>query len=1041
MRQLHVPTVTNHRCLPLAAGLLPILLLGLVLRPTVARVTPGGGDGPAADAIDYDRDIRPILAANCFACHGPDEGHRKAKLRLDQRDDAVRDRDGHAVIAPGKPDDSELIARVRSDEPTEVMPPPESGQTLSDTQKDLLERWIQGGAGYTEHWSFRPPVAAAPPAVPAAWAGRVKNPIDAFVFAKVAAAGLEPEPEADRPTLARRAALDLTGLPPDPAVLAAYLADPAADAFERYVDRLLESPRYGEHWARLWLDLARYADTKGYEKDQPRQIWRYRDWVIDAYNADVPFDRFTVEQLAGDLLPDATEAQRLATAFHRNTMTNDEGGTDDEEFRVAAVKDRIDTTMQVWMGLTFGCAKCHSHKYDPISHRDYYSVFAVFNQTEDADRSDDSPTAPMPSPDQRRRIAALEEQVRPLKAELAAASPSLDAKQRAWELSIAGASPWSTPTATRATATGGATLTTRSDGALIAGGPHPDTVTYTVELPVSGPITALRLEALKDPSLPNGGPGRNAGDQNAVVSEVQVGWLAADAAPDARPEPIALDTPRADFEQGGYPVAKAVDGDLNSGWAWSPKNAEPHVALFPLKAALAHRDGRLVVTLVQNYTKLSLGAFRLSTTTATPADLKPELRTLAELAALPVAARSGADAARLTETFRRQYGPTAALYAQLDAAEVALKAERAAIPNTPIVRELPADRRRVTKIHQRGNFLDPGDEVSAAVPATFGGLPEGVAPDRLGAARWLVSPANPLTPRVAVNRIWARLFGIGLVETEEDFGAQGAAPSHPELLDWLAVAFRDTHGWSQKALLKQIVTSATYRQGSRQDPAKVAADPRNRLLARSPRFRLPAEVIRDQALAASGLLSDRMHGPSVMPPQPDGLWRAAYSSLKWETSPGQDRHRRGLYTFWRRTSPYPAMTTFDAGSGEVCTIRRIRTNTPLQALVTLNDPAFVEAAGALGRRVLAGPEATVRDRAARALGLVLVRPASAVESDRVVALYQDALADYQADPAAAADLLRSASLTPAAGEPVAELAAWTVVGNVLLNLDETLTRP
>ncbi|MDA1053935.1 MAG: PSD1 and planctomycete cytochrome C domain-containing protein [Planctomycetota bacterium] len=750
------------------------------------------------ETVDFSREIRTILSAKCFACHGADDETREAELRLDRRDDAIAARDGEAAIVPGDAQTSELYRRITTDDPERRMPPPDSGHELTKEQIALLGRWIDQGAEYAQHWSFIKPMRPELPNVQNA--ELIKNPIDAFILAKLNEHQLGFAPEADRYALIRRLSLDLTGLPPTPEEADAFVRDDSPEAYERLVDRLLESQRYGEHWARMWLDLARYADTKGYEKDQPREIWRYRDWVIAALNADMPYDRFTLEQLAGDLLPDATPQQQLATAFHRNTMTNDEGGTDNEEFRVLAVKDRVDTTMQVWMGLTIGCAKCHSHKYDPITMREYYQFFAFFNQTEDADRPDDAPRIEAPTAEQSvARVALLS-----------------------------------------------------------------------------------KLEAL-------------------------------------RKEPEAAER------------------------------------ITTVEAELAGLTGQ--------------------------------------------------------------------------------------IQKTPVMRELAEDRRRQTFIHVRGNFLEPGDKVELGVPEAFGPLPEGVPRNRLGVAQWLTHPDNPLTPRVAVNRVWARIFGLGIVETEEDFGSQGVAPSHPELLDWLAVEFRDSLGWSMKQLCKTIVMSTTYRQSSQIDSAKQEADPRNQLLSRSPRFRLSAEAVRDQALAVSGLLSPKMFGPSVMPPQPAGIWQTTYSQLRWITSAGEDRYRRGLYTFLRRTSPYPSLLMFDAGSREICQIRRVRTNTPLQALVTLNDPVYVEAAGGLAVRILKEQNlADTTSRASRSFRIVLVRPPTQQETDRLVSLYESAWADFQADPAAVESLLESSNVAVAENPNKAELAAWIVVGNVLLNLDETLMR-
>lgn len=990
----------------------------------------------AEPEIDFTRDIRPLLSANCFACHGPDDKAREGELRLDTQTGAHADHAGTRAIVPGQPEASELIARINSTDPDLVMPPPKTGHKLTAAQRELLARWIKEGGVYTQHWSFRPLARPTPPAVTAA-PEQVRNPIDRFVLARLAKDKLKPEAQADPYTLLRRVSLDLTGLPPTLEEGEAFAQDASNEAYEKVVDRLLQSPHFGEHWARMWLDLARYADTKGYEKDQPRQIWRYRDWVIEAFNADLPYDQFTIEQLAGDLVPNATQSQILATAFHRNTMTNDEGGTDNEEFRVAAVKDRVNTTLQVWMGLTAGCANCHSHKYDPITQQDYYRFYALFNQTEDADRSDDSPTLAIPTAEQAAQIAKLEEQVKQRRADFWKPLTAEQTKeQEAWEASLARQIGWQPLKAESALSEKEATLAIQPDGAVLLSGTHAETdvVTLTAPLPAKK-VTAIRLEALTHASLPKQGPGRHKPDPNFVVSEFSVRLEAADAAP------IKLANPRADFSQQSWEVAKAIDGDGATGWAISPQQGQPHVAIFELAEPLTLESGKLVIKLTQNYPWLQLGHFRLSVTDADPKTLKPELASLSELALIERAKRSAEQQRMLDQAFREQQAEFAAIHKQIAASEAELKAIQQQIPKTPIFRELPADKGRVTRIHQRGNFLEPGDTVEPAVLTTFAPLPSEAPVNRLGAARWLVSKDNPLTPRVAVNRLWARMFGVGLVETEEDFGLQGASPTHAALLDWLATEFRDTHGWSWKKLCKTIVMSATYRQASNVTPEKLAADPKNALLSRGPRFRVSAETIRDQSLAVSGLLSPKLGGPSVMPPQPPGLWKAAYSSLKWETSPGEDRYRRALYTFARRTSPYPALMNFDAGSGEICLVRRIRTNTPLAALVTLNDPAFFEMSGALARRILREAKPEAEARAAHGYRLVLLRPPREAELKQALTLLQQTAEDYRRDSAAAKKLLAAANVKPEAGEEGAELAAWTVFGNVLLNLDEFLTKP
>jgi hypothetical protein len=772
---------------------------------------------PKGAPVDFNRDIRPILSKNCFACHGPDSAQRAAGLRLDQREAAVQKRrNGMVPIVAGRPEQSELVRRVRAADEAERMPPPETGHHLTAPQIAALERWIADGAPYAEHWAFVKPRPQPLPAVrDRSW---LRHGLDAFVLARLEQEGLRPTEEADRFTLLRRVSLDLRGLPPTPEEVDAFARDTAPDAYEKAVGRFLKDPAYGERWARMWLDLARYADSAGYGSDPLRTIWRYRDWVIDAFNRNLPFDQFTRDQLAGDLLPAPTLAQKMATAFHRNSMTNTEGGTDDEEFRVAAVKDRVDTTLQVWMGLTMGCAKCHSHKYDPVTQAEYYRFYAFFNQTADTDRPDERPVLPAPFPEQ-------------------------EAQNR-------------------------------------------------------------RIDA-----------------QIAAV-----------------PRPLAAPTPA---------LAAAL-------------------VLSPFQA---------------------------------PADLL------------------------------ESHGKIARLHRS-----------RPAVPTLPVMVELSADRRRETHVLVKGNFLSPGDKVEPGVPAAFHSLPPDAPANRLGVAGWLVAPDNPLTARVAVNRLWAQLFGTGLVETEEDFGTQGELPSHPELLDWLAGEYVRL-GWDTQALLRLIVTSATYRQSSKVTPESLAKDPRNRLLSRGPRFRLEAEMVRDQALALSGLLSRKLGGPSVYPPQPPGLWQAAFNGQRtWATSTGADRYRRGLYTFWRRTVPYPSMATFDAPSRELCSVRRVRTNTPLQAFITLNDPVYVEAAQALARRIVheGGPTAETRTRFG--LHLCLCRPPRPEQVEHLAALYRSEREHYGAN-AKEAQAMATEPLGPLpAGMEPAELAAWTVVANVLLNLDGVLTK-
>jgi hypothetical protein len=961
----------------------------LLLLPSVAL--------SAAEPVRFGRDVLPILSANCFACHGPDEKHRQAGLRLDVEADAKAKRRSGWPIAPGQPEKSLILARLTSSDPDVVMPPPQTHKQVKPEQIETLRRWIAEGAQWGRHWSFEPvtrPVIAG---------NSKQQPIDALVSAALAKKGLALRPPATPQVLVRRLWLDLVGLPPTPDIADRFAANPSPAAYEQMVDELLSRPQFGEHWARMWLDLARYADTKGYEKDRGRTMWPYRDWVVNALNTDMPLDRFTAEQLAGDLLPNPTEQQLIATAFHRNTMTNDEGGTDDEEFRVAAVKDRVDTTVQVWMGLTMGCAKCHTHKYEPISQAEYYSFYAFFNQTEDADRFDDAPTLEMLSPAEQEERKRLLARIQTLSRELSSLEESADRDYETEERK------WRAASVVEAISKGGATLTAQKDGAVSVSGKAPQEDDYSVTLTLlAGIHTALRLEVLPE-KLPSGelAVGRNGQNQNFVLSELMVELLEASGA-----RPLKLAQARAGFATEKGPITAALDGDEKTGWSVSPRTHERHSAIFNLADPLRlNSDAKLRVTISQQAGEvLTLRRFRLSTSDADPATLPP----------------------RADEPAIRK------LRDELASAYQAQKNFNENIVRLPVMRELAADKRRATKMHRRGNFLDQGDAVALGVPAAFHKLPDGAPLNRLGVAQWLVSRDNPLTPRVWANRVWARLFGSGIVETEEDFGALGSAPSNPDLLDWLAAEYRDG-GWSLKKLIKTIVLSATYRQASEITPVLREADPRNLLQSRGARFRLGAEAVRDQALAVAGLLSEKMGGPPVMPPQPAGLWRSTYNGKSWLDSEGEDRFRRGLYTYLKRTTPYPSMLTFDGGSGEVCQVRRIRTNTPLQALVTLNDPVYLEAAAGLARRMV-GAARNARERAARGLRLALIRPLRAGEIGPLLRLQRDAQAAFEAAPDKANALLKSARANAPDGISKPAFAAWVVTANAILNLDEFLNR-
>jgi len=935
----------------------------------LASVGSLAAQAPTAAAAST-QDVAPILA-RCVECHG--ERRQRRGLRLDTRAGAVRGGRSGPALVPGDPDGSLLLQRVAGI--GKRMPP--TGPALTAAEIATLRAWVAAGAPAwgpetgddPRPWSWRPIADPTPPAGEA-------HPIDAFVVTRLRSEGLALAPREERGKLLRRVSLDLIGLPPSVADLEAFATDDRPDAWAQAVDRLLASPHFGERWAQMWLDVARYADTKGYEKDARRSIWRWRDWVIDAFDADMPFDVFTTAQLAGDLLPHPTQDDLVATAFHRNTMTNDEGGTDDEEFRVAAVVDRVNTTMAVWMGTTMGCCQCHDHKYDRLSQREYYQLLAFFDDTEDDDDESDRPTVQAPTPEQR-DARAVRTQVRAsLAAALAAESPEREAAFGRWLASMQARlsefdaarltlSPWrqSGPYRGRDFA----------DAFARAFAPESDpaAVKWTSAAYADGQVHLF-----------------TPGDNSARYLERRVRARV----------PVEVT-----FALGSDDALKVwLDGrQLLASEVHRPAALDQERVTVLLPAG----ESRLLVKVVNGGGDSGF-AFELRPLPLAAADIETIRR-----------ARPGPDAVALHALYRDNAPELTPLRAALAAVDAQLAAID--VPTVPVLRELPPGRARVTRIHRRGDFRAPGDVVAREVPAGLHAWPEGAPRDRLGLARWLVAPDNPLTARVLVNRLWEQLFGKGLVETSEDFGVQGEPPSHPLLLDWLA---RDlvAHGWSVKHALRTIVTSATYCQSTCVEPELLLRDPDNRLLARGPRGRLSAEAIRDQALAVSGLLCAIVHGPSVMPPQPDGVWNIIYSNDRWRTSPGCDRHRRGLYTFWRRTSPYPSMLTFDAPSREVCVVRRVPTNTPLQALVTLDDPVFTEAASALAARMVREGGASIDDRIAWGFLACTGRRPTAPEVQRLVRLW--------------------AEQTRHDGRAGAEQRAYDVVANVLLNLDETLTK-
>jgi len=1007
--------------------------------------------GLSASEVSFNRDIRPLLSDRCFHCHGPDEAQRKGDLRLDTSEGAMLDHDGVRAVVPGDPDQSELIQRIFTNDPDDVMPPPDSDASLSDAEKALFRAWIQKGAEYETHWSFVPPVQADIPEVKLQnW---VRQPIDAFVFKRLEDEGLSPSEQATRENLIRRVTLDLTGLPPTPLEVDAFLRDHSTDAYEQLVDRLLQSNRYGERMALDWLNAARYADTNGYQNDQERQMWIWRNWVIDAYNQNKPFDQFTIEQIAGDMLPDATIDQIIASGFNRNHRINGEGGVIPEEYRVEYVIDRVETTGAIWMGLSVGCGRCHSHKFDPISQKEFYSLFAYFNNVpengRDGNRGNATPTISVPVPGMEIKVSAAEKQVEELETTLALNTPEfLEAfeswkKQARADIQSQQLHPvWQAASVLDVESTGGVTFQLLNDGSRLATGPNPSNPSYTVTLqPGQGTLTGIRLETLTHPDLTDNGLARSV-NGNFVLTEFEV----LEKKPDIeKPRSLNIASAQASYSQGNYPIENAIDGKSNTGWAvYGRPKIEDTTAVFTLADPLDVAEGtQLVVRLHHGagFNRHAIGRFRLSLTSAR----KPTLDGKEGFSEAMIAALNAGDQGTdeqhqlLIEHYRQMSPVYAPLREQLATAKKELDQVRKRATTTVMVME-EMEKRRPAYFLNRGQYDQQREEVFPGIPVSLGKLPEGAPNNRLGLAQWLVAPDNPLTARVTVNRYWQMYFGTGLVKTVDDFGAQGEFPSHPELLDFLATEFIRS-GWDVKAMQRMIVTSATYRQSSAVSESLLKLDPENRLLARGPRFRLRAEAIRDQALAISGLLEEKLGGPSVKPYQPAGLWEeVAYDKkMKYVRGAGDDLYRRSMYTFWKRAVAPPTMVIFDAGGRERCDVARRATNTPLQALATLNDVQFVEAARFFGERMMREGGNSDVERLTYGWRLAVTRQPDAMELDIMLKSLSKHLEHYRKHPQEAEALIQIGEKKSGSDDSV-KLAAYTAIANVLLNLDETITR-
>ena len=971
----------------------------------------------SAHAVDFNREVRPVLAQHCFACHGMDDHSRKGKLRLDLRISALGEgKSGEIAIVPGKPEASEVVQRIFSTDEDELMPPPQTKKVMSEKDKATLKTWIAEGAKYDAHWAYTAPKPNLRP----------DASIDTFIRKRLAAEKLQPSPPADAYTRVRRVYLDLIGLPPTPEEADAFVKDKAPDAYERLVDRLLASKHYGERWARRWLDLARYADTNGFEKDRPRSIWPYRDWVVKSLNEDMPFDQFSIKQLAGDMFPQPTADDLVATGFHRNTMLNEEGGIDPNEYRFYAMVDRVSVTGTTWMGLTLNCCQCHTHKYDPILHTDYYSVMALLNNA-------DEPTYPIPTPDidqkqksHAAKIAAMETE---LPTKFPGGAAAMEQRFQQWITAEQNSSStWQIvrPTSMKTTMPH---LEQQANGFILGSGDISKSDVYDLSLkaPIKD-VRALRIEVASHASLPNDGPGLTnyegplggffLSECQATQNGQPVKFSGADATNDQEEDRIN-DAAASPAKPKGKAKAKgkaksgktnnasaALDAEMSSGWQVLGGVGVQHAAVFHFAQPMDLSPGLDLKLLFEKHFACPLGHFRLSVTTSDHATATGHPAEVEEaLAAKDMTKKS---------LLLRRFLETAPEMKQAVAPLLAARKNPPRGQPTLVMKERPASNPRVTHRYHRGEYLSPKEAVPPSVPAFLPGLPKDAPSNRLTFAKWLFAPENPLTARVTVNRHWHAFFGRGLVKSLEDFGYQSDPPSHPELLDWLAVELVK-QGWSIKKLHRLIVTSETYKQSSK---VQGTADPENVLLSRGSRFRLDAEVIRDAALKAAGVLSPKMGGPGVYPPQPASVTtEGTYGKVEWKTSEGEDRYRRSLYTFIKRTAPFAMSTTFDAPTGEACLARRDVSNSPLQALTLLNDQMFLEAAQAMAKRIIAG-QADDDSRLQNIFRRCVTRPPSADELQMLLVF------------------LKKQRDKKLEGEPL-----WSAICRAVLNLDEAITHP
>ncbi len=1012
-------------------------IIGLFLSVALVAVASSRGEEASPDEVDFVRQIRPILSENCAFCHGPDPATREADLRLDTADGLS------SVIEPNSSTDSDLFRRIVSDDESERMPPPESNRSLAPAQIDTIRRWINQGAKWDRHWSFRPIMRPDLPTLAAHSPAPIHNAIDLFVQHKLAELSIDPSPQADRTTLIRRLSLDLTGLPPTPEQVDEFLADPQPDAYQHLVDRILESPAFGQRMAWDWLDAARYADSNGYQGDRERTMWPWRDWVVRAFNENLPYDQFTLWQLAGDLLPDATHEQKLATGFCRNHMINGEGGRIAEENRVEYVMDMSETMGTVWLGLTLNCCRCHDHKYDPLTNKEYYQFFSFFNQTPVQGNGGDPQTPPIlaaPTEDAAEEIDAIKDQIALLDSQMKIVSQRLSATQADWEAAeldrLSGSTQWQSLQPIKVFASG-AKLRLLKDHSVLAAGKNPDNDTYTFTASTSlKRVTGLRIEALQHESMTNNGLARsNSG--NFVLTGIEINRIDGNQS-----QPIKISSAQATFEQGSNLIKNAFDDDPQSGWAVYEGHSfdRGHAAVFKFEQPIVVNSDSVFEFILRHdsvHKQHNLGRFRLSLTD----HIDPQLSSASDRLLTALKVEPGERDEDQNRLLSRSHRESNAEYKSLQDRREQLTKRRddleKAFPKVMVMADMEEPRQ--TFMLERGLYNKPTEQVSAKLPAFLPAPPDPTPANRLTLARWLVSEQNPLMARVTVNRFWQQLFGIGLVKTTEDFGSQGEIPIHMNLLNWLAVEFRES-GWDVKQLMRLIVTSHTYRQTSQiSDPSLYERDPDNRLLARGARYRMPAWMLRDQALAVSGLLSSVVGGPAVNTYQPAGVWEeASFGKKTYQRDSGGQLYRRSLYTFWRRIVA-PTMF-FDNASRQTCTVKSSRTNTPLQALQTLNNVAYVEAARSLAQLALQTDVESDPDRLDFVMRRTLARPASPAESEIFLAGLQRTRDQFAGSKQDAEELIAIGESPRDQSLDAIEHASWTALCLAILNLDETLTR-